>query len=311
VNWKDFREWANNKYSKSWARDVFYYAKKYHGMLIGNFKELESFSKSKRNNVLKAVIALSKYLGTYSEFKAKMANYGVKWQNQNSFESFIRILETKDGTLDWVQAATKVSDQSYAAFIEFVMISGIRASEAINSFNTIIRLHKAGRLGDYYNTELQSLEHFRFQDKFIRGTKNVFFSFIPETFVEQVTCCDLVSYSGLMKRLRKHGLKVRLNELRDYFATFMVHNGLIREEVDLLQGRIGQSIFMRHYFSPDLESMRDKVLRAIQKMTERAGLTLLMHACAKVTARAKTTPRCLNFPACMHACDVGVQKFNL
>jgi len=35
----------------------------------------------------------------------------------------------------------------------------------------------------------------------------------------------------------KNGLKVRINELRDYFATFMVKHGLIREEVDLLQGK--------------------------------------------------------------------------
>jgi intergrase/recombinase len=39
---------------------------------------------------------------------------------------------------------------------------------------------------------------------------------------------------------------VRFNEIRDYFATFMVHHGLIKEEVDLLQGRVGKSIFMRH-----------------------------------------------------------------
>ncbi len=241
-------------------------------MLTGSLKELEAFSKSKRNNVLKAVIALSKYLGIYSQFKAKMANYGFKWQNQNSFESFIRILETKDEALDWAQTATKVLDKSYAALIELVLISGIRAGEAINSFNLIIEMHKNRKLEDYYNSELQSLEHFRFPQKFIRNTKNLFFSFIPENFVEQVIYCDLVSYSGLMKRLRKHGLQVRLNELRDYFATFMVHNGLIREEVDILQGRIGQSIFMRHYFSPNIAELRDKVLRAIEDDQRRLSL---------------------------------------
>lgn len=47
-------------------------------------------------------------------------------------------------------------------------------------------------------------------------------------------------------------MKVRLYELRGYYGTFMVHNGLIREEVDLLQGRVGKFIFMRHYFSPNI-----------------------------------------------------------
>jgi hypothetical protein len=46
----------------------------------------------------------------------------------------------------------------------------------------------------------------------------------------------------------------------------MVQNGLIREEVDLLQGRIGKSIFMKHYFTPDIARLRDKALNAVGKM---------------------------------------------
>ena|GEM_PF-4013751 len=34
-------------------------------------------------------------------------------------------------------------------------------------------------------------------------------------------------------------MKLRINELRAHFATFMIKNGLIREEVDILQGRMG------------------------------------------------------------------------
>lgn len=34
--------------------------------------------------------------------------------------------------------------------------------------------------------------------------------------------CNFMSYPKLKKRLKKHGLNMRLNELRDYFATFMV-----------------------------------------------------------------------------------------
>ena len=266
VDWEDFREWTRNRYSKNWAGRVFCYAKKYNRMLTGSFKELDTFGKSKRNNVLKALVALSKYLGIYRQFKIKMANYGVKWQKQNSFESFIRILETKDGLLDWVEEALKVLDKSYATLVKFVMVSGIRKSEAINAFNMIVTLHRTGKLTSYYNSKLQSLEHFRFPSKFIRNTKNVFFSFIPESLIEQIASCSQVSYSGLKRKLRKHDLKVRLNELRDHYATFMVHNGLIREEVDILQGRIGQSVFMRHYFSPNIAELRDKVLKAAHKM---------------------------------------------
>ena len=63
-------------------------------------------------------------------------------------------------------------------------------------------------------------------------------------------------------------MNVRLKELRDYFATFMVHNGLIREEVDLLQGRVGKSIFMQHYFSLNIADLRDRVLTAVDRIQQ-------------------------------------------
>jgi len=57
-----------------------------------------------------------------------------------------------------------------------------------------------------------------------------------------------------------------MNELRAYLVTFMVKNGLIREEVDILQGRMGTSIFMRHYFSPQIYELRNRVLGNSWKM---------------------------------------------
>ncbi len=53
----------------------------------------------------------------------------------------------------------------------------------------------------------------------------------------------------------------RINELRDNFGTFMVRNGLIKEEVDLLQGRIPPSIFIRHYWSPSFVELKERALR--------------------------------------------------
>jgi len=266
LDWEDFKEWLKSKYSKTWASGVFQYAKKYHGMLNGSLRELDSFSKFKKNNVLKALIALSKYLGVHGQFKAKIANYGINWEHQNSLEAFLRMMNAKEGLIDWVKACMNVLGESEAAFTKFALISGLRKGEAIKAFNMIIRLHQDGKLSEYYNLELQSLEHFRFENAFIRGSKNVFFSFIPKQFIEQIATCKPISYITLRKHLKKHGMKARLNELRDYYATFMVHHGLIKEEADLLQGRIGKSIFMRHYFSPAIKELRDRVLNAVNEM---------------------------------------------
>lgn len=35
-----------------------------------------------RKNILVAMVCLSKYLGCYETYKAKLENYGIKWTNQ-------------------------------------------------------------------------------------------------------------------------------------------------------------------------------------------------------------------------------------
>ena len=246
---------------------MFCYAKKYHEMLNGDFGELESFSKSKKNTVLKALIVLSKYLGVYGEFKSRMTNYGVKFEHSNSVDAFLRMMNAKHDILEWVEDAVKCLDESQGLFTRFKMLSGIRTGEAINSFNKIIELSAKGELEEYYNTELSSLEHFKLPSLFLRGKKNVFFTFVRNDFLEKIAESKSISYGSLRERLWHNRLNLRLKELRDYFATFMVHNGLIREEVDLLQGRVGKSMFMKHYFSPNIRDLGFRTLRAINKMT--------------------------------------------
>jgi len=46
----------------------------------------------------------------------------------------------------------------------------------------------------------------------------------------------------------------------------MLDHGLIKEEVDLLQGRVGKSIFVRHYWSPAIVELRDRVFRALDQL---------------------------------------------
>jgi intergrase/recombinase len=265
-DWESFRSWLDGRNSKTWAYQVFRLAKTHQHLFYGNLGELEKFSKWKKNNVLKSLVALSKFLGVYEEFRAKVKSYGVKWSYQNSVDSFLRMIKAEDGLIDWVKDCSEVLDESQTAFVKFVLLSGIRAGEAINSFNMIVRLHQKGKLEEYYNRELQNLEHYKYAETFLRGKKNVFFSFIPADFVDTIQECQVLSYESLRHRLKRRGYPIRLKELRDYFATFMVNNGLIREEVDLLQGRIGKSIFMKHYFTPDIEMLRDKTLRAVNKM---------------------------------------------
>jgi len=81
-------------------------------------------------------------------------------------------------------------------------------------------------------------------------------------------CFQASPQSRIHKRSQVHRSKEKINELRDYYCTFMVKHGLIREEVDLLQGRIPPSIFIRHYWSPSFKELRDRTLEAINLLEQ-------------------------------------------
>jgi len=130
----------------------------------------------------------------------------------------------------------------------------------------IIGLHRHGRLYDYYNDDINTLEHFRYRDTFLRHTKNVFISIVPSDMIEKITKSATTTYETIRKRLYRRRMPTRINELRDYYGTFMVRHGLIREEVDLLQGRISKSIFVRHYWSPAIKELKQRVFKALKEL---------------------------------------------
>ena len=47
-------------------------------MLCEDLRELELLTPSVRDHAIKALIALSKYLGVYDSFKSRLKNYGIK-----------------------------------------------------------------------------------------------------------------------------------------------------------------------------------------------------------------------------------------
>jgi len=229
---------------------------------------LDSFSKSKKYHVLQSLIALSKYLGCYEEFKAKIKAHGIKWRKASSLEAFLRIRNNSNSNvLEWLRDVSKVLGEDSTTFLEFALSSGLRTSEAIESFNLIIKLSRENKLEEYYNENLSTLEHFAYPKTFLRNTKNVFISIVPRDLVKKVSQCNPITYSSVKMRLQRKHIPLRFDELRDYFGSFMVqHGGLIREEVDLLQGRVGESIFTRHYFCPSFQELKARTLKAMQNL---------------------------------------------
>jgi len=261
IDWNDFKNYVFKKYAKSWARTVYSYARKY-ASLIDNPSMVETFSGSKKNSVLKSLVALSKFYGFYTEFKQKIEDYGIKYSRTTSIDSFFRIFNNNNqNILVWYQKAANVLNDDCCTYLKFLIMSGLRPSEGIESFNLI-----RTRLEEYYNVESGTLEHFRFKDTFLRNTKNVFITIVPEALIQEIAEKEKVTSPMVTKKLQRNGLRIRLNNLRDYYATFMVRHGLIKEEVDLLQGRIGKSIFVRHYWSPAIKELKQRVIKALTEL---------------------------------------------
>ena len=101
----------------------------------------------------------------YEDFRRLVKAYGLKWKTGNAEDLIIsRMIKANENVnvLEWIHEVKdklpKLSD-----FMDFILVSGLRYEEAINSYNLIIDLAKEGTLSDYYNAEKETLEHYQFK----------------------------------------------------------------------------------------------------------------------------------------------------
>jgi intergrase/recombinase len=265
-DWAEFKDWVFKKYAISYAHTIMLYTKKYNHLLTGNLREIDKIPETTRNNAVKSLIILSKYLGVHEEFKCALKSYGVKLQRPDAFSSFTRMYTNPSSDLwKWYVEVEKILRPEEQLFLKYLKLSGLRKEEGITSFNLIIALSKQNKLTEYLNED-GLLEHFKYKKPFLRGTKNVYISILAAETISEISRSQPVTYNSIIKRLQRKHQRCRLNELRDYFGTFMVRHGLIKEEVDLLQGRIPPSIFIRHYWSPSFKELRNRTLKALAEM---------------------------------------------
>ncbi len=166
--------------------------------------------------------------------------------------------------LDWYGKALAALRPNEQLFLKFCKLTGVRKEEAINSYNLIIKLASEDKLSEYYHRELNCLMHFRYGKLFLRVKKNLFISFVPESLINEIANSTPVTYPAILKRLNHYQLNVRISELRDYYGTYLLQHGILEQEVNLLQGRIPVSVFCKHYWSPKLTELRDRVFKALE-----------------------------------------------
>ena len=187
INWLEFENWIKTKYAKTYSSTILCYVRKYKHLINGNLKELDYLTDSTKATVVKALIILSKFLGIHQQFKQRLLDFGIKIHRQDSFTSFLRILNTNNNgndILKWLKKVYPILNDNENIFLRFCLYSGLRKSEAIISFNRIIELNNKGLLIEFYDKNLNCLLHFKYPKEFIRRTKNCFISFVSEIPLE-------------------------------------------------------------------------------------------------------------------------------
>ena len=239
VDLTDFKHWLEAKeYSKSYISATMSYATRFaHILKNGQLRELDQLNPHKKASAVKALSLFSKFEGSYSQFKSNLSEYGIKLERPNGLNAFLRILNANNSDiLQWLNSAAPVLRENERLFVKFLLNSGLRTSEAINSFNQTIELGKEGKLSEYYDSELNVLCHFKYQKLFIRRTKACYITFIKPEFLNEIAASQTVTYSSLRKKLEHKKMKPRFDELRDYFGTYLLNHGILEAEINLCQG---------------------------------------------------------------------------
>ncbi len=267
--WTDFRIWLHNTHEAGGAKELFTYAKRYCIVLQkpSEASKLLLLSKHMRRNVMSSLSNLSKFLGVYDQWKQTIKRFGLKWENTNNLETFLSILNTDLNEVeDWIKQLIPKMPRNYASVLVFDALTGLRPTEATHSCSLITKLSEQNKLDKYLDTKLMMLQHFRFPKLFLRKSKNAYISFVTPQLIELITKTKpTMKYSAVDTMIGRLGFKIRTRQLRKLYATTL-RKYLPQEMVDLLQGRISQSIFMRFYYRPLLEDTRNKVIKAIEPL---------------------------------------------
>jgi intergrase/recombinase len=268
---KDFSDWLNAKYSsKQLVYNYLMYSKKY----FDCFKNPSiisglSVTDSVRNNIIKSLIAYSKFSGCYESFRSRLKNCGIHYKKQSAIESFLRIMDSNNhnGLGEWYRKALGILAPNERLFIKYVLLSGLRREEAILSFNLLASMV----VSDYYNEQTGFLEHFKIKGKngkflFLRNSKNAYVSAIPKSLILEISNAEQIGYHKVVKILNKYGLNSRLQELRSFYATNIRMMGLLSEQVDIMQGRVNGGIFLQYYFKQNPKTLNKRILKLLPKL---------------------------------------------
>ena len=150
--------------------------------------------------------------------------------------------ESIDKMIDWIKEVSKILLSEYKNVLLFNTLTGLRSDET----QKVIYLIKTRREKEYVDKDKWVLKHYLFLEKFLRQTKNAYFSIINEYILKiaKNTPNRENYYNSLRKRISiTNNFDMNMYYCRKIFATFLRSKAIESELIDLLQGRNSNSLF--------------------------------------------------------------------
>ena len=268
IDWPYVEEAIYANYNRKWARRCLALMRRYGHILYSfNASELMVLKPSKRVEVMKALSMLARMLGLRDRWKAIREAYGLKWSLE--IDNVPPIL-TSQAYSSLLSKARRMlhSSGNYKDALEFIALSGLRVGEALE----VMKLYsKDGE--NYLNKELMLLEHFRYPEIFMRRSKKAYITVLDSYMLNLLDHAKPVTYDALRSSIRRRlGGGHCPSIFRKIWATFMRRHGLEPEAIDLLQGRTPKSIFLKHYYRPDLKHLIEDVREGLKYLRAELGI---------------------------------------
>ena len=268
INWEAFEQWIRKEFRPKTAYNRLLYAKPYsHCLLNKDLKPLLELSQDKRAHVMNALSALSKFLGIHEDFLKLVKNYGLKWTVRSDDIIIARFTKSvdPDDVFNWIKQV-KQARPELKDFMDFIATTGLRYAEGVESYNLIIKLAKEGKLKEYYDSEREILEHYKFKEIFLRRTKKAFISFVPKYLIQNISDNKLLNKYSVQTKVKRKTHAVRFGDIRELHGSLLAKY-LSEIEINFLHGRISTTVFMRNYFNPALISdLKERMFKGIDEI---------------------------------------------
>jgi len=239
-DWEDYKTWLFNNKSELNAKHTFKDSKKYHHYAFS--EELVSMKPSrKRQDILKGISNITRYLDIkkdteFHELWLKwLKKKEIRWRMNPKTDTYLLANQIR---IEDVLKNIKSLPEKYKIFATFVLVSGLRTSEAIEAFNNHDKICK---------DEVMEL----FWD---RGTKKA------NAIYCHPLLHDKMKYKTSASRVTKNlhskilGCEVRYLRKLNYTVNATKIDPLLAE---FMQGRRG-NVSQRHYFLPLLGQNKTK-----------------------------------------------------